>query len=55
VSVPIFPPSKKLLVTQWKGKEWVLAIAKGLKLTIFNYKWGKCVKYVGKYLLESLV
>jgi len=26
-----------------------------LKLTIFTYKWGKCVKPVGKYLLESLV
>jgi len=30
-------------------------MTKGLKLTIFTYKWGKCVKYVGKYLLESLV
>jgi len=28
---------------------------KGLKLTIFIYKWGKCVKSVGKNLLESLV
>jgi len=27
----------------------------GLKLTIFTYEWGKCVKPVGKYLLESLV
>ena len=26
-----------------------------LKLTIFTYKWGKCVKPVGKYLLESLI
>jgi len=26
-----------------------------LKLTIFTYKWGKCLKPVGKYLLESLV
>ena len=31
------------------------AITEGLKLTIFSYKWGKCVKYVGKYLLESLI
>jgi len=30
-------------------------MAKGLKLTIFIYKWGKCVKPVGKYLLESLI
>jgi hypothetical protein len=27
----------------------------GLKLIMFTYKWGKCVKPVGKYLLESLV
>jgi hypothetical protein len=26
-----------------------------LKLTIFTYKWGKCVKSVGKDPLESLV
>jgi len=26
-----------------------------LKLTIFTYKWGKCLKPVGKYLLESLI
>jgi hypothetical protein len=26
-----------------------------VKLTIFTYKWGKCAKPVGKYLLESLV
>jgi len=26
-----------------------------LKLTIFTFNWGKCVKPVGKYLLESLV
>ena len=32
-----------------------LAITEGLKLTIFTYKWGKCVKPVGKYLLESLI
>ena len=32
-----------------------LAMTEGLKLTIFTYKWGKCVKYVGKYLLESLI
>jgi len=30
-------------------------MTKGLKLTIFSYKWGKCVKPVGKYLLESLI
>jgi len=29
-------------------------ITEGLKLIIFSYKWGKCVKAVGKYLLESL-
>jgi hypothetical protein len=32
-----------------------LAMTEGLKLTIFTYKWGKCVKPVGKYLLESLI
>jgi len=32
-----------------------LAMTEGLKPTIFTYKWGKCVKPVGKYLLESLV
>jgi hypothetical protein len=26
-----------------------------LILNIFTYKWGKCVKHVGKYLLESLI
>jgi len=26
-----------------------------LKPTIFTYKWGKCVKPVVKYLLETLV
>jgi len=31
------------------------AMTEGLKLTIFTYKWGKCVKPVGKYLLESLI
>ena len=31
------------------------AMTGGLKLTIFTYKWGKCVKLVGKYLLESLI
>jgi len=30
-------------------------MTKGLKLTIFIYKWGKCVKPVGKYLIESLI
>jgi len=32
-----------------------LTMTEGLKLTIFTYKWGKCVKHVGKYLLESLI
>jgi hypothetical protein len=32
-----------------------LAITEGLKLTIFTYKWGEYVKYVGKYLPESLI
>jgi len=32
-----------------------LAMTEGLQLTIFTYKWGKCVKSVGKYLLESLI
>ena len=27
----------------------------GLKLIMFTYKWGKCVKSVGKLLLESLI
>ena len=31
------------------------AMTEGLKLTIFTYEWGKCVKPVGKYLLESLI
>ena len=31
------------------------AMTEGLKLTIFTYKWGKCVKSVGKYFLESLI
>jgi len=31
------------------------AMTEGLKLTIFTYKWGKCVKSVGKYLLKTLV
>jgi hypothetical protein len=30
-------------------------MTEGLKLTILTYKWGKCVKPVGKYLLESLI
>jgi len=30
-------------------------MVKRLKLIIFTYKWGKCEKLVGKYLLESLV
>jgi hypothetical protein len=30
-------------------------MTEGLKLTIFTYKWGKCVKLVRKYLLESLI
>jgi len=29
-------------------------ITEGLKLTIFTYKWGKCVRIVEKYSLESL-
>jgi hypothetical protein len=29
-------------------------MTEGLKLTIFTYKCGKCVKPVGKYLLKSL-
>ena len=32
-----------------------LTVTEGLKLTIFTYKWGKCVKPVGKYLIESLI
>jgi len=28
-----------------------LTTTEELILTIFTYKWGKCVKYVGKYLL----
>jgi hypothetical protein len=28
---------------------------RGIKLTIFTYKWEKCVKPVEKYLLESLI
>ncbi|MDO9555313.1 MAG: hypothetical protein Q7J40_01885 [Atribacterota bacterium] len=30
-------------------------MTEGLKLTIFTYKWGKCVKPVRKCLLESLI
>jgi len=30
-------------------------MTEGLKLTIFAYIRGKCVKPVGKYLLESLI
>jgi len=32
-----------------------LAMTEELILTIFTYKWGKCVKPGGKYLLESLI
>jgi len=32
-----------------------LAMTEELILTIFTYKWGKCVKSVEKYLLESLI
>ena len=32
-----------------------LAMTEGLKLKIFTCKWGKCVKPVGKYLLESFI
>lgn len=28
---------------------------RGIKLTIFTYKWVKCVKPVGKWLIESLI
>jgi hypothetical protein len=31
------------------------AIAEGVKLTIFTYNWGKCVKIVEKDLPESLI
>jgi len=37
----------------YKYEESVV-ITEGLKLIIFTYKWGKCVKHVEKYLLESL-
>ncbi len=30
-------------------------ITEGLKLTIFTYKWGKCVRIVEKSPLESLI
>ena len=30
-------------------------MTKGLKLIMFTCIWGKCVKPVGKYLIESLV
>jgi hypothetical protein len=30
-------------------------MTEGLKLKIFTYKWGKCVKSVKKYLLGSLI
>ena len=32
-----------------------LAMAEGLKLTILTYRWRKCVKPVGKCLLETLI
>jgi len=32
-----------------------VGMTEGLKLTIFSCKWGKCVKPVRKYLLESLI
>jgi len=32
-----------------------LTITEELILTIFTYKWGKCVKPMGKWLLESLM
>jgi len=32
-----------------------LAMTEELKLSIFTHKWGKYVKPVGKYLLESLI
>jgi hypothetical protein len=30
-------------------------VTEGLKLTIFTYKWGKCVRIVEKSPLESLI
>jgi len=48
-----------------EGERWIptfvgmtngeMGMTEGLILTIFTYKWGKCVKPVGKYLLESLI
>jgi len=32
-----------------------VGMTEGLKLTIFTYKWGKCVKPMEKYLSESLM
>jgi hypothetical protein len=34
---------------------WGVGMTEGLKLTIFTYKWEKCVKPVEKYLIESLI
>ena len=43
------------LDSHFRGNDiWGVGMTEGLKLTIFTYKWGKCVKAVGKYLLESL-
>ncbi|MBA7519825.1 hypothetical protein ES705_11913 [subsurface metagenome] len=32
-----------------------VGMKEGLKITIFTYKWGKCVKPVEKYILENLI
>ena len=45
--------SCKVQGASYKYEESVV-ITEGLKLIIFTYKWGKCVKHVEKYLLESL-
>jgi len=35
--------------------EGEVGMTEGLKLTIFTYKWGKCVRIVEKCPLESLI
>jgi len=45
---------KKLQDARCKCGESAI-MTKGLKLIIFSYIRGKCVKPVGKYLLESLI
>jgi len=37
-----------------RSREGFMGMTEGLKLTIFTYKWGKCVRIVEKYSLESL-